>query len=272
MVKADEGTAERQERLMDVRPPFIPDTQAPVAMEPGKGSLHHPAVATQLGPRFDPLACDADLDVAARQGTATAGIVVPLVRMQLGRAFAPLTGRGPDRRHGIEQRLEEHAVVAVRPGHERCQRETAPIDEQMVLGARFTAIDRVRPGLLAPLLAGTLALSTLARDQSMRSASPSRSSKTWCNRSQTPASCQSRSRRQQVTPEPHPISCGSSSQAMPLLRTKMIPVRQARSGTRGRPPLGLGGSAGSNGSTMAHNSSGTSRLLMPQVYHTITRF
>jgi hypothetical protein len=26
MVKADEGTAERQERLMDVRPPFIPDT------------------------------------------------------------------------------------------------------------------------------------------------------------------------------------------------------------------------------------------------------
>jgi hypothetical protein len=47
------------------------------------------------------------------------------------------------------------------------------IDDQVVLGAGLAAIDRVRAGLLAPLLARTLRLSTLARDQSMAASSPS---------------------------------------------------------------------------------------------------
>jgi len=42
---------------------------------------------------------------------------------------------------------------------------------------------------------------------------------------QIPHSCQSRSRRQQVMPEPHPISCGSISQGIPLRRTNTMPVR-----------------------------------------------
>jgi hypothetical protein len=36
--------------------------------------------------------------------------------------------------------------------------------------------------------------------------------------------------------------------------------------------LGLGGSGGSSGATSAHNSSLTSGLAMPQVYHASTRF
>ena len=50
-----------------------------------------------------------------------------------------------------------------------------------------------------------------------------------------------------------------------------MPVKQARSGTRGRPPLGLGGSGGSSGATMAHSSSLT-KGFMPQVYHAAPRF
>ena len=80
-------------------------------------------------------------------------------------------------------------------------------------------------------------LSTTARDQSIWSsrASQSRSAK-WI-RSHTPACCQSRKRRQHVIPDPHPSSCGSICQGMPLRRTKTMPVRHARSETRGRPPL-----------------------------------
>lgn len=37
-------------------------------------------------------------------------------------------------------------------------------------------------------------------------------------------------------------------------------VRQARSGTRGRPPFGFGGAGGTSGSTISHNSSGSSGL------------
>jgi hypothetical protein len=64
-----------------------------------------------------------------------------------------------------------------------------------------------------------------------------------------PAVAQSRSRRQQVIPLPQPISWGRYSQGMPVFSTNKIPVSAARSGTRGRPPFGLGGSGGSNGAT-----------------------
>ena len=54
-----------------------------------------------------------------------------------------------------------------------------------------------------------------------------------------PASCQSRKRRQQVMPDPHPSSWGSISQGTPLRNTNTIPARHARSAKRGLPPLGL---------------------------------
>ena len=49
---------------------------------------------------------------------------------------------------------------------------------------------------------------------------------------------------------------------MPLFKTKMMPVRAARSGMRGLPPLGLGSSFGSSGSIASHNSSVTNRFPM----------
>jgi hypothetical protein len=73
-----------------------------------------------------------------------------------------------------------------------------------------------------------------------------------------PARCQSRKRRQHVIPDPHSSSCGSICQGIPLRRTKTMPVRHARSETRGRPPFGRGGELGKTGSTRFHNASGRS--------------
>jgi hypothetical protein len=84
--------------------------------------------------------------------------------------------------------------------------DATPVDEEMALRARFAAIRRIRAGLLAPLLAGTLAESREARDQSSFSASVKRWSSARCSRSQTPARLQSRSRRQHVMPLPLPSS------------------------------------------------------------------
>ena len=142
------------------------------------------------------------------------------------------------------------------------ERGAAPVRHHMALRARFAAIRRVRSGSAPPFFAGMLALSRQARSQSIWSASPSSSNKTWCRRSQTPASCQSCNRRQQVMPEPQPISAGSISQGMPALSTKMMPVRQARSGMRGRPPVGFAGSGGSNGAMRFQSSSETNGLLI----------
>jgi hypothetical protein len=112
-------------------------------------------------------------------------------------------------------------------------------------------------------LAGTEALSIQARLQSMAPARPKRSNRTRCSLSQTPAACQSRSRRQHVIPDPQPISCGNISQGMPLFSTNRMPVSAARCGNGGRPPFGLGRSGGSTGSMTAHNSSGIRGLAMP---------
>src|SRR5258708_11887958 len=51
-------------------------------------------------------------------------------------------------------------------------------------------------------------------------------------------SCEPYNIRKQMSAQP--TSWGSISQGMPDLRTKMIPVRAARSGIHGRPPFGLG--------------------------------
>lgn len=92
--------------------------------------------------------------------------------------------------------------------------------------------------------------------------SPSSSS---CNRSQTPASCQSRKRRQQVTPEPQPISTCKSRQRSPGCNTNKIPLNAARSGTGFRPGYSSrrGFGCGSKGSIRFHNSSSMIGLSIP---------
>ena len=82
-------------------------------------------------------------------------------------------------------------------------------------------------------------------------------------RSHTPPRCQSRTRRQHVIPDPQPSSCGSICQGMPLRRTNKMPMRHARSETRGRPPFGRRGGVGKNGSTRSHNGSGSSAAAIP---------
>ena len=263
MGQTDEGTAKMEEGLVDVRPALVADGQAAVLPQPGQGALHDPAVAAQAGAAFHTLPCDADLNTAFAQVDPTAGNVIRLVRVDFVQGLAGPAPRPLDGPDGVNQRLEDARIGAVGRSEQDGKREAPPVDDNMALAARFAAICRIRPGFVAPLLAGAKALSTLARLQSIVSVSPKRSKSAWCRRAHTPACCQARKRRQQVTPLPQPISWGSISQGMPLLSTKMMPVKAARSGTRGRPPLGFGGSGGNSGRMISHSASLTNGLLIP---------
>ncbi len=255
---------------MQISPPLIADRQPAEAIEPGEGPFHHPAMATQPLVRVDAASGNPWLDAPLPTGSTTARIIVPFVRMQLGRASpraTPSAVRGVDRRDGVERRLQQLRVMDVSGREDHGEGDASGIDHKMALRARFAPVRRIRAGRFAPPFAATLAESSDARDQSSFSASARRWSRVWWRRSQTPAYCQSRSRRQQVIPLPHPSSCGNSSQLIPLLSTNKMPVNTARSLMRGRPPRGFGRSAGRSGSTTAHSSSLTSGLLMPPVYH-----
>ena len=253
---------------MDVSTPLVADGQPAKARQPRQPALNHPAMTAQLLLALDPCARNPHRAPPLGERLPAARNVVGRVGRQLGWPLTRTTAWPRDRHDGIEQVFKHPRSMRV--GRRQAEREwdAAALDHNVALRARFARIRRIRSGRVAPFLAGILALSRLARLQSSCSAAPSRSSKVWCSRSQTPAACQSRKRRQQVTPLPQPSSWGNISQGMPLLSTKMLPVSAARSETRGRPPLGFGASGGKRGAMIVQSSSVTSGLfIMHQPYH-----
>lgn len=101
---------------------------------------------------------------------------------------------------------------------------------------------------------------------SSRLACRSSTSRASCRRGHTPASVQSRSRRQQVTPEQPIRSAGTSAQDTPLRRAYTIPASAVRSST-GLPPgnrCRRGGRAGISGAIRSHRSLGTRSLFTPE--------
>jgi hypothetical protein len=168
--------------------------------------------------------------------------------------------------YSIEEFFKDHRVVDVCGREHYRERDAPSVRNKVALRALLSFICRIRCGFWAPLLAGMEAESSEARSQSIWSASPRRSRRTRCSFSHTPASCHSFKRRQQVIPDPQPISFGSISQGIPLFSTKTMPVRAARSSMRGLPPWGFGGSGGRSGSMVSHSSSVTSSLAIFSCY------
>src|SRR5215218_9234163 len=147
--------------------------------------------------------------------------------MELLGAFALAATRLSYRRDSVHGLLQDLGVVNVGRRVDHTERDAFSVDHTMALRALFALVRRIRSCLLAPPGAGTLDESKDALSQLIWSASPKRSRSLRCNRSHTPASCHSFRRRQQVMPEPQPISWGSISQGMPLFKTNRMPVRAA---------------------------------------------
>ena len=250
---------------MDIDPPLVTHLEATEAVEPGERPLDHPAIAPERLAGLDPPARDAAGDATAAQIVPTAWEIVALVGMQLGRPLPWSAVRSLDRCDRFDQFFEDDRVVDIGRGEPDREWDALAVDHEVPFRPRFATVGRIGADRLvrsAPLFAGILEASRLARDQSMVSAFPNRSSTARWSRCHTPACCHSRSRRQQVTPLPQPSSWGRYSQGSPVLSTKRMPVSAARSGIRGRPPLGLGSSGGSSGAMTSQSASLTSGLAM----------
>lgn len=247
-----------QESLVNIQPSFVSDDQSSELAQPCQRAFHNPSVLAQLLATLHSSPGNTRRYAPHSQGSSTSLKVVPFVGVQLGGAFPSASTDdlrlldGSDCVHHISKSI---AVMNVSCGADYGERNSFGVDHNMALRSRFSFIRRRWAGTIAPFLAVMLAESTAARDQSILPASPSLSSSTWWSFSHTPASCQSRSLRQQVIPLPQPISGGKYSQGKPVLRTNKIPVSAARFGTLGRPPFGFGGSGGNSGSITSQSSS-----------------
>jgi len=262
---ANQDVLNFDERLVDVVAPLVPHTQSPGPLLPTERALRYPAVAPQRLAAVQATASQARLNAALAQSAPQGLGVVSFIGMNLlwtvtwPAAFAPHKG------NCIYHRQKPLAVSHIRSRQSRCQGQAILVYDLMALRACFAPVHRrranrlaLRPPFFAPR-ARIKMLSTLVRLQSIWWAASSLASRVSCSVCQTHAWCQSRRRRQQVMPEPQPISAGRSSQASPVLRTNRMPVKARRSAMGGRPRLpGWARCGGRSGSTTAHKASLTS--------------
>ena len=231
-------------------------------MQPRQRPFDHPPVDTQAAAVGLPPPCQQRTDAPLSQGAPMRLRIIGPVALHLIGATTRSADSTGHRRNPIHQRQKLGHIMPMRPRHAGGQRDPLRIGDYMMLAARFAPIGRIGTGVRPPPTARTEALSTTARDQSIRSAARSWFNRIWWTRFQTPACCQARSRRQQVIPEPHPSSCGKYSQGMPVLSTKIRPVSTLRLSSGGRPPWGLATSGGKTGSMSSHNASSSKGLAM----------
>lgn len=252
---------------MNVCTTFEANAKATEIVEPRVSSFDHPAEFAQATAMLGAPLGDSRSDAALAQASAMRLGIVATIRIDDAWLVQRSATKAANRRHRVNQRQQLGNVVAVCAGQDRVEGDAIGIDEEMMLGTGSRAIGGVRSCFWPAPSARTDDESTAAREKSSCPASRSLASNSACNWSHTLASCQSRKRRQQVTPDPNPNSMGRSRQHMPVLKTNRMPLSAARFDTGSRPGYflrrGLG--AGSSGSINAHNSSSMIGALIPLV-------
>ena len=251
---------------MYIETSLVSNGQPAEAVEPSEGALHHPSVTPQLLTALDAPPGDTRYDASLAKSHTVGLRVIPLVSVHLVRSLAWSASSTLEGRDSVYHLRKRRRVRYVSTRTLQGEGYSFSLDHKMALRAWFALIRRVLTCSFLPFftpLALTVCESKEALDQSISPAWLRVSSSSLCSFFHTPAFSQSRSRRQQVIPEPQPISWGSISHCKPALSTNTMPVRAARSGIRGRPPFGLGGSGGKSGPITSHNSSGTNAFAIP---------
>src|SRR5688572_16941943 len=164
---------------MNVCPSFVAHLQPLVAIQPRVGPLDHPTIETELLLRLHTLPGNSALDPTLAQRSLVLLRLVALVRMQLVGPFTRSSPWTSDRLDGIEGGFEHRRLVDVGCRQQDRERDSLPVDHKMALRALFAAIRWILPGFFAPPGEATVEASIEARLQSIRSAWPSRSNKTW---------------------------------------------------------------------------------------------
>jgi hypothetical protein len=221
---------------VNTRATFVAHGESSKAMQPSDRPFDDPTCATETAAMATAVAIrNQRHDAALPERGAVTFRVISAVALDHVRLPARAPRAAADRRQRIDQIDQLGDVRPIRGGQRRDERNPVRVGKNMMLRPGLAAIGRVRSSFFPPRMARSEALSTTARARSRRPRRRSSVSRTACNRFHTPARCHRTSRRQQVIPEPQPISRGNMRQGMPLRSTKRIPVRTARSGIGARP-------------------------------------
>ncbi len=258
---------------MNRRQSLIAHPQTAELMQPGDGAFNHPSGLAQIPAMLGTASGNLMQDATLLQRQAVSTTVVGTISLNTFGLFQRPSAFASHRRYTINQRHQLRNVMPVGLGQNDIDRDALRIDEKVVLAALLTAIGWVRSSFFPPCTDLTDELSATAREKSILSAARSLSSSTPCSFFHTPAFCQARSRRRQVMPEPHPISCGSISHGIPDCNRNRMPVNTRQSSSGLRPGWVLRRRlTGSSGWTISHSSSSTSsRAMLPHHRYALPR-
>lgn len=250
---------------MNVGPTLKANAKTTEIMEPGVGTLDHPAKFSKTTTVLGAALRNHRLDAPITKSLAMRFGVVAAIGVDDFGLLKRSAARTANRRNGIDERQQLSDVVAVRACQDCTDGDAICIDEDVMLRTGSRAIRGVRASFSPAPTARTDDESTAAREKSSWPASRSFASSNSCSWPHTPAFCHACRRRQRVGPEPNPNLVDRSHQRMPVLNTKRMPFSAARFDTGRRPGYflrrGFGG--GSNGSIKAHSSSSTSSQPSP---------
>ena len=266
MVPADFDAADCQERLVNIIAFFISNTKTPILVQPRDGTFYYPTIDTQAASVFSPsFSQQGDNSSVTKLSPMWLRVIAPVAKKAVG-MLKRSANLACDWRDTVNQRQKLRDVVTVGAGQYHRKRNTIGICYQMMFRAFFTPIRGIWACFCPPKTARTDDESTTARQKSIWSARRNLLNSTLCILSHTPAFCHSCNRRQQVIPQPQPISCGRSSQPMPVFRTNNMPVRAWRFETGFRPGYrNLRFFSWINGFMISHNSSLTIGFAMSSI-------
>jgi hypothetical protein len=256
-VPANECATEVEKGFMNFGKTFIAHAQATELMKPSYRSFNHPAEYPQAASMFGTASGQHGLHSSCAQLLAMRLGIIRAVTLHTIRPGAGMASLSRDFWNCVHKRQELGDIVVVGGGHDGGEGYALRLSDDMMLAACLASIGGIGTRFFPPQGARTEELSTMARDQSNLCAPLSLSKSTLWIFSQVPLFCHLRTKRQQVIPEPQPISCGRYSQGIPVRRTKMTPVNTLRTSKGLRPGYrrrrGFGG--GIKGLISFHSSS-----------------
>ncbi len=242
---------------MDLGKSLVANSKTMEIMEPSMSTFDYPSIFSKATAMLSAALCKNGFDAPIAQFLPVCFGVVSAIGVDDLRLLQRAPADATDGWNRVDERQQLCDVMAICTGQDDRERHPICVGSNMVLRAWSRTIYGVRPSFWPAPMARTEDESTTTREKSIWPAARNSASSSSCNRSHTPASCQSRKRRQQVTPEPQPISAGRSRQRSPVRNTNKMPLNAARSGTGLRPGYfsrrAFG--CGSKGSIRFHNSS-----------------
>ena len=205
----DHDTGQSHERQMNVGSSVVSNPQAPELVQPTDRPFHHPAEDAQAAAVFGVPLGNRRVDPSLGQLFPVRVGVIRTVSEQFLWASCGVPDFASDGRDRIHQWDQLRHVVAVGARDPNGKRNALRIRDEVMLRPVFPAIHGAGTGTFAPPTARTWLESTTAAERSIASSARNRSSKALWIFFHTPAFCQAVRYRQQLIPQPQPISCGS---------------------------------------------------------------